>query len=149
MNANELTALIERRFQTLSHLLELSHRQIDAIDEHRMSDLMRILSDKQPPINELIQIGKQLATAIGDDPAERQWACEHDRESCRRKQTECELMHDELLAIEADCEGRLTANRELAQEKLKRFDDGRVAANRYAKAQSAAPIGGSLDLSSN
>ncbi|TWU57510.1 flagellar export chaperone FlgN [Rubripirellula reticaptiva] len=149
MNADELTAIIDRRFETLSHLLELSLRQVQAIDESRMSDLMRILSDKQPPINELIQIGKQLASAVGEDPANRQWASDEDRRRCRERQSQCELMHDELLAIEADCEGRLTASRASAQEKLQRFDNGRVAANSYAQAQTTRPSGGSLDLSSD
>ncbi|MGB7327896.1 MAG: flagellar export chaperone FlgN [Rubripirellula sp.] len=149
MNADELTAIIDLRFETLSHLLDLSHRQVQAIDESRMSDLMRILSDKQPPINELIQIGKQLASAVGEDPASRQWASDADRNRCRERQSQCERMHDELLAIEADCEGRLSASRASAQEKLQRFDNNRVAASSYAQAQTTRPTGGSLDLSSN
>ncbi|TWU50893.1 FlgN protein [Rubripirellula tenax] len=149
MNATELSELFERRFDMLSQLLELSEKQIKAIDENRMSDLMRILSDKQQPITQLVQIGQSLANAVGEDPTARVWSSPEERQRCRNQQQQCESMHDQLLAIEADCEVKLVANRASAQEKLQRHDSVRVAATSYAQSQNAPPSGGSLDLSSN
>lgn len=149
MNANELSDLIDKRYATLSLLTEISQRQIAAIDDNRMSDLMRILSEKQQPIVQLSEITKRLAAAAGDDPRARVWESEAARQRCRRRQEECETMHLGLLAIEAECETSLKNSRAAVQEKLARFDSGRQAATRYAQSQSLPPSGGRLDLSSD
>ncbi|QDT02734.1 FlgN protein [Rubripirellula lacrimiformis] len=149
MKADELTSLVQQRFEALMELLDMGQLQITAINENRMTDLMRILSDKQPAIARLTEIARQLATAVDDDPEQRRWSSDAARQHCRTMQQQCELMHQELLAIEADCETRLTETRDSVQEKLTRFESGRVAANSYARSQTIDQSGGSLDLSSD
>src|SRR6056297_45586 len=149
MDAAELSQLMQLRYDTLSELLRISDAQIAAIAENRMSDLMRILSDKQQPIARLSEIGQRLATAAQDDPQHRQWPDEASRLRCREQQNQCDRMHQDLLAIEADCEARLQQSRTETQEKLQRFDSGRNAATRYAQSQPAPARRGQLDLSSD
>ncbi len=149
MNSEDLSALVESRFQTLTWLLELSQRQTQAIDENHMTDLMRILSDKQPAIAKLTEIARVMSTALDDDPTSRQWPSEAARQHCREQQNRCEQLHLELLAIEADCETKLSACRASVQEQLHRFDAGRSAADRYAQSRAHQPSGGKLDLSSD
>ena len=53
MDGTELTELIDQRWSVLRQLLEISDRQIAAIEAGRMSELMRLLADKQTPLNRL------------------------------------------------------------------------------------------------
>ncbi|MGI9472230.1 MAG: flagellar export chaperone FlgN [Rubripirellula sp.] len=149
MDGDELSELITRRWSTLRELLECSRKQIDAIESGQMSDLMRLLSDKQRPISELVSIAEQLRLATHDDPEQRNWASPEMRQRCRDQQHECETMHLELLAIEAECEATLSANRQEVQERLAKVDAGWQAASGYAHQSSSPTSGGQLDLSSD
>ena len=73
MNGDELSELIQQRWTTLRELLEISRRQMGAIGSGQMSELMRVLSDKQRPLNELVEIAEQLRRASDDDPDS--WEC--------------------------------------------------------------------------
>ncbi len=149
MNGNELLELFEQRWSTLSELLEIGKRQIAAIESERMSELMRLLSEKQTPLNRLVEFATSIRQAADDDPATRKWDSEETRERCRRRQQECEQLHLELLAIEAECETALIESREFIQKKLDRVDAGQQAANSYAHSQATPTQGGQLDLSSD
>lgn len=149
MNGDELSELIQQRWTTLRELLEISRRQMGAIGSGQMSELMRVLSDKQRPLNELVEIAEQLRRASDDDPEQRRWPSQAARDRCRERQSECEKMHLELLAIEAECESALTANRQEVQERLAKVDAGWQAASGYAEQSSRSTSGGQLDLSSD
>lgn len=149
MNGNELLQLIEQRWSTLRELLEIGNRQVAAIESERMSELMRLLSEKQSPLSRLSEVASAIRQAAADDPATRSWDSEELRARCRRKQDECEQMHLELLAIEAECETALLESREFIQQKLDRVDAGQQAANSYADTQATPTQGGQLDLSSD
>lgn len=149
MNGNELLELIEQRWSTLRELLEIGNRQIAAIEAERMSELMRLLSEKQAPLNRLAEVAAGIRQAADDDPANRRWDSEETRVHCRQRQDECEQLHLQLLAIEAECETALIESREFIQKKLDRVDAGQQAANSYAHAQVTPTQGGRLDLSSD
>jgi hypothetical protein len=147
MNGNELTALIDLRWTTLNALLELGRRQTEAIQAGRMSDLMRILSEKQGPLNRLSEIADALRDAAQDDPSQRFWDSESKRQDCRLRQEQCDQMHTELLAIEAASESTLQANRTAIQHDIDQLNASHQAASHYAP-QSAVPTSGKqLDLS--
>jgi hypothetical protein len=147
MHGNELTDLIDLRWSTLNTLLELGRLQTEAIQAGRMSDLMRILSEKQAPLNRLSEIAESLRAAAHDDPSQRLWDSEAKRQDCRLRQEQCDQMHTELLAIEAACESALQENRSAIQRDLDQLNASHQAASRYAP-QSAGPTSGSqLDLS--
>jgi len=149
MNGNELADLIQQRWSILNHLLEISRPQMDAILQGQMSDLMRLLSDKQQPLNQLIEIAEQLSNAHEDIAEERSWASEDARRRCRVRQEECEKMNLELLAIEAECEAKLSQNREEIRGRLARVDAGWQAVTSYSDNSLKATSGGTLDLSSD
>ena len=113
----------------------------------RMSELMRLLSEKQVPLNRLAEITLRIRGAAGDDPEARTWETTEGRALCRQQQEECEQMHLELLAIEAECETALTKSRASIQQKLDRVDAGRQAATTYADSHATPTSGGQLDLS--
>lgn len=149
MNGDELSGLIQQRWEILKRLLEISRKQMLAIESGQMSDLMRILSQKQRPLNDLLTIADQLRVAMDDDPERRHWPCTESRQRCRERQNECEQMHLELLAIEAECESTLSSSRQEVQDRLAKVDAGWQAASGYAERPHAASTGGRLDLSSD
>jgi len=149
MDGRELSDLIGQRWSTLRELIDIGNRQITAIDAGRMSDLMRLLSEKQSPLNQLTEIAAMIRIAADDDPKARTWESEQARVACRDQQEECEKMHLELLAIEAECETALTNSRASIQQKLDRVDAGRQAATSYAHSHATPTSGGRLDLSSD
>lgn len=149
MDGKILSELVGQRWSTLRELLETSNRQITAIDAGRMSELMRLLSEKQSALNRLAQITQRIRSAADDVPAERVWESQQTRALCRKQQEECERMHLELLAIEAECETALTRSRAAIQQKLDRVDAGRQAASSYADSNRTPSSGGRLDLSSD
>jgi len=149
MNGNEVAALIQQRWEILDQLLSISRLQMTAIEQGQMSELMRLLSEKQKPLNKLIELGDQLGVASADDSEDRHWDSNDIREQCRIQQDDCEKMNLELLAIEAECESKLSQNRNELRERLERVDSGWQAVSGYAEQASHATSGGSLDLSSD
>ncbi|MCH5375179.1 MAG: hypothetical protein JJ992_14500 [Planctomycetes bacterium] len=149
MDGHELALLIDERWSTLRELKEISARQMEAIRGCRMSELMRLLSDKQLPLQRLTALAEKTRAAQGDEPNQRRWESEAQRQRCRRRQEECEQMHLELLAIEAECESVLQQSRNDLQQRLQRVDAGRAAANGYARSEHAVTSGERLDLSSS
>ncbi|MAI71270.1 MAG: hypothetical protein CMM01_10185 [Rhodopirellula sp.] len=149
MNGNEVAALIKQRWEILDQLLSISRLQMTAIQQGQMSELMRLLSEKQKPLNQLIELGDQFGAANADDSVERHWDSDAIREQCRKQQDDCEKMNLELLAIEAECESKLSQNRDELRQRLERVDSGWQAVSGYADQAAYATSGGSLDLSSD
>lgn len=151
MDAATLSELVSQRHAVLIKLLKLSQDQIAAIQSGRMTDLMGILSAKQQPIQQLVNLGKQLKPAANDDPNSRSWPDPQSRIDCRQQQQQCDSMHQKLLEIEAACEEMLEANRADVSDRLQRLSSGTDATSGYSKAQSYASAGhrSQLDLSSD
>ena len=149
MNGNEVATLIQQRWEILDQLLSISRLQMKAIEQGQMSELMRLLSEKQKPLNKLIKLGDQLGVASADDSDERLWDSNDIREQCRKQQDDCEKLNLELLAIEAECESKLSQNRDELRQRLERVDSGWQAVSGYADHSTQATTGGSLDLSSD
>jgi hypothetical protein len=149
MDGAELSALITERQTILDQLLELGARQVDVIAAGRMSELMRILTDKQIPLQRLGEISERLRETADDDPRARRWNSQQDRDLCRQAQDDCERMHVELLAIEAQCETALHESRNAIQQELQQIDSAHQAASQYAHAEATQTAGIRLDLLSD
>ena len=149
MDGAELFALITERQAILAQLLERGTRQVDAIAAGRMSELMRILAEKQIPLQRLGEISDLLRATAEDDPHARQWNSQQDRDKCRRAQEDCERMHIELLAIEAQCETALNESRNAIEKELQQIDSAHQAASQYAHSEATQTAGIRLDLSSD
>ena len=149
MNGKQVAALIRQRWEILNRLLGISHLQMAAIEQGKMSVLMRLLSEKQQPLNQLVELGDQLGVVNADHSQERHWDSDDARERCREKQNECEKMNLEILAIEAECETKLSHSRDELRQRLERVDSGWQAVAGYADHSVKSTAGGSLDLSSD
>ncbi len=147
MDGQQLSELIAQRWSTLHELLDLGRRQSEAINEGRMSDLMRILSDKQAPLNRLSEIADSLRAATNDDPLQRPWPNQSMRQACRDQQEQCDQLHTELLAIEAACEAALQENRQSIQRNIDQLNASHQAAKHYSPQPTVATSGNRLDIS--
>ena len=149
MDGSELAELIDQRLALLTQLLQLSERQMDAIKGSRMTELMGVLWEKQVPLNQLAELAKRLRPAVQSDPEARVWGTPEQRVQCRERQGECERMHLELLAIEAQCETLLTQGKVQLQAEMQRVDSARKAISGYGAEQMAVESGGHLDLTNH
>jgi Mg2+ and Co2+ transporter CorA len=147
MDGWELSELINQRRLALDELLTLGQQQRELIATGRMTELMRILSAKQQPIQRLTEIAQSLRQADHDDPADRQWPSEAVRQACRIEQQECLRIHQELLALEEACEAAMQANRTSIQNEINQLNASHQAAQHYVSGPAVAPSGGHLDLS--
>ena len=149
MNGKQLADLVQQRGEILNQLIRMGQEQLTVIGKGHMSDLMRLLSRKQQPLNQLVELGEKLRAAKSDDPQTRVWESDSMRERCRKQQDECEKMNLEVLAIEAECEAKLSHNREELRQRLERVDSGWQAVSGYADHSIQVNSGGTLDLSSD
>ncbi len=149
MDGAQLSELIETRRTVLSELLEIGGRQISAIAAGRMSELMSLLAAKQVPLGRLGEISARLREAAGEDAESRRWESSQARDKCRQDQDDCEQMHLELLAIEAQCEAALVQSRAALEQQLSDVDAAHQAATSYANSDATPTMGIRLDLSSD
>lgn len=145
-SGREISLLVEQRWLALNQLLEIASRQLDAIHGCRMSELMSLLSDKQVPLTRLLEISEQLRRAADEPTSLRHWDSQSQREDCRRRQEECQQLHLDLLAIEAECESALQQSRVSLQQRIERIDSAKSAATEYGRQQQVATSGARLDL---
>ncbi|WDQ14828.1 flagellar export chaperone FlgN [Rhodopirellula sp. P2] len=138
-----MEATIDRRFALLELLLELTVQQEAAISEGHMNELMRVLSQKQRAVEQLVQASEQLKnerTERGDSPPVSD---EH-----RQRNAKCDEMHRELMAREQASEKMLSDNRDDVASQLQQNDGAKRAAKGYDQTNRGASSGGStLDLS--
>jgi hypothetical protein len=148
MNADRLFHLVLQRKAVLEKLLEISHRQVEAIEQERMNELMSLLAEKQNPLAQLREHSKSLAEATLNDPETRVWDQPEKREQCQNEHAKCEEMLQLLMEIEAECEQSLSLSRKSIQQKLEQTQTAQQAAVGYSLADQPSTTGGQLDLSS-
>tara|TARA_R110002049_G_scaffold2750_8_gene22124 strand:- start:27844 stop:28293 length:450 start_codon:yes stop_codon:yes gene_type:complete len=148
MNAERLVNLVSQRKTVLDELLEISQRQVTAVQQGRMNELMSLLAEKQAPLAKLREYSACLAEAAPDDPATRVWDRPEQRAQCQAEHARCEEMLRTLMEMEAQCEQTLSQSRESLQKQLEQTQTAQQAVTGYAEAEQANTSGGRLDLSS-
>ena len=146
MDGATLAALMRERRDILRGLHEVGKRQIDIIAAGHMSELMSLLAQKQRPLNRLGEIAELLKPFANQDHRHRSWPSQECQDQCRADQRDCERLHVELLAIEAQCESALEVSRESIRQELQRIDVARQAATSYSSCETPSTTGGRLDL---
>lgn len=148
MNADRLFHLVLQRKAVLEKLLDISRRQVEAIEQGRMNELMSLLAEKQAPLLQLREHSKSLGEGSLDDPEDRVWDQPEQRKQCQDEHAKCEEMLQMLMEIEAECEQSLSLSRALLQQKLEQTQSAQQAAFGYSLADQPSTTGGQLDLSS-
>ncbi|KLU05207.1 hypothetical protein RISK_002698 [Rhodopirellula islandica] len=138
-----MEATIDRRFALLELLLELTVQQEAAISEGHMNELMRVLSQKQRAVEQLVQASEQLKNVRTERGDSHPVSDEH-----RQRNTKCDEMHRELMAREQASEQMLSENRDEVASQLQQNEGAKRAAKGYDQTNRGASSGGStLDLS--
>lgn len=139
----DLEATIDRRFQLLQLLLELTVQQEAAIAQNHMNELMRVLGQKQRMVEDLVRASEKLKADRDQFSTRPKVSDEH-----RQRNEACEELHRELMTREEASERLLTHSRDEITDQLQQNDGARRAARGYGQSNQSHPSGGgTLDLS--
>ncbi len=141
-----LKQLGERKLHLLTQLHELSIGQQVLVSEQRVEELLVLLSRKSETIADLQLIQADLEQFRDQDPDERVWASQADRELCRAQFERCEALIAELLAIENHSMDELTQRRELVAQQLQQFVTADAIQEAYHNAASESEEYSSFSL---
>ncbi len=110
---DQLVQLIDQKHEVLTQLLTLSQYQLRLAghDDH-INDLMRVLSAKQTLIDRLTRIDRTIDPFRQQDPESRVWRSSSERTQCSQTAQQCEVILDELKAIEQRSTEVVTSHRD-------------------------------------
>jgi len=130
-DTQQLSALIERQWNILSALRVLALQQVDCLGAEEGEMLLSMIARKQPLIEELLLIQRQLGPYRGQDPEQRTWQDESARACCQAMQASCENLHQEIVRLESMALGELEMNRNAVAAQLQDCRDATLATSAY------------------
>jgi len=145
---HSLLPILQHQIGLLDQLISLGHQQLQAIELGRMSELLSLLSEKQPLLTHLSDTAHQLRLC-GDHAAENSTMPPGDRVACREHKALAAERFDELFALEKQCETALCSSRDQIARRLEASAHSMNAATAYQGDQLRGTQGGRLDLSSS
>lgn len=147
--ANDLWNLLCEQADLLDQLLIFGGHQQQAIAANRMSELIAILGNKQPYLERLEQVRKQLHAWQPKSEHGFVWPDLAQREQCQQKRDRSAQSFAALIDLEHACELALAQSRDQIQQRLKNFDSSRTAAAAYqSQEQEPASTAARVDFSS-
>lgn len=142
-----LTALVRQKLDCLNQLWRLSGQQNELIEGGDISQLLKVLAAKQRLLNNLQVTEQQLNPFRDDDPEQRTWRSQEDRQHCAAMIEACEQLLAKVMQHEQQCEGQLRHRRDEAAQRLQGAHVASQARDAYAQHPSSNPTG-NLDISS-
>src|SRR5688572_8848531 len=118
METDFLAQLIDARHHVLVQLQELARQQAVLVQDGDMTRLMSLLAVKQRLLNTLQDHERKLEPFRVQDPEQRLWRSNADRQRCREVAEHSELMLGEILRVERQCETELIQRRDDAAKLL-------------------------------
>lgn len=146
MDTDRLSQLIDAKLAVLMKLLELSQRQIAAVDDSDLSTLLRLLAGKQQLVDQIQQLDRALVPYQQQDPETRRWASPEHRTRCRHQAQRCEAVLREILVVEQQAEAVMQQQRAATAQRLATMQQAGQAQRAYVSTPSIAPR--TLDLAS-
>lgn len=146
METDLLANLIDQKHAVLLQLRELSQRQLGMIDENNMSDLLNLLSAKHSLLSQLQRVEGQLDPFRQQDPEQRAWRSQADRQRCAATAAAARELLDEIMEMEKQGESQLRANRDRTAQRLERVHQAGEVRSAYL--HSHQRTGRRLDLAS-
>jgi len=138
-SAQDFLLLLEEQSQALEQLIQYGVQQQDAIGNDRVSELVAILAQKQPSLDHLTQLRRQLQDVRDVVESDSFWPNSAIRAQCKAKRERASQLFETLIEFENRCEVSLVASRNQTRERLLSLDTGRVAANAYQTQALATP----------
>lgn len=146
-NAN-LLELLKLQIGLLDQLIELGHGQIQAIESERMSELLALLSDKQPLLSDLGEMAQRIRN-LNDDPDSIVIDDELYAQRCRQLKGYAQQRFEFLFDLEQKSESLLCTSRDQIAKRLEASSHSMTAISAYQNDFSERTQGGRLDLSSD
>lgn len=145
LDTQQLSRLLEQKFECLHQLRDLGDRQLERIDADDMTALMKVLSAKQRLLGELQTIERELDPFRSQAPHERRWTSDVERTRCGELMARCQQMFSEIVSQERSAESNLFRRRNEAEQRLQGMHVAAGAHHAYAQADTWTTS--SLDLS--
>jgi len=146
-STHDLARLVARKREVLAGLLQLARKQRLLADESELTPLLALLAGKQRLLNELETLERALDPYRSDEPDERIWDSPAERARCADDAELCRGLLRELIALEQECEQRLTSRRDETAQRIDKAHSVHATRQAYASAgDHAAPR---LDLTSD
>jgi len=139
--ADDLWNLLCEQAELLDQLLEFGTQQRQAIEANRMSELIAILGEKQPHIERLEQVRRQLFAWQPEIEQVLVWPDTNLRQQCQQARNRSAEKFVALIDLEQACENAVVESRAQIQDRLRNFESSRSAAAAY-QSQSPAPARG-------
>jgi hypothetical protein len=146
--SDSLLELLTLQVGLLDQLIEMGQAQMSAIENGRMSELLSLLSDKQPFLVDLADAAQRLRhlnasrtpTAVRSD-------CYYQR--CRQLKEQAKQQFDTLFELEQNAESLLSKSRDQIARRLEESSHSMTAIPAYQRESAMHSQGGRLDLSSD
>lgn len=107
-----LAALIQKKFEHLTHLRDMGLKQIVLIRDGSITDLLDLLAVKQREIVALHGLEKHLAPFRNQAPESRPWRSPEQRRECAQRVDACQMLLAQILTVEKQCEQELKERRD-------------------------------------
>jgi len=145
-----LFELLQWQVSLLDRLIEIGERQLQTIQGERMSELLSLLSEKQPLLTQLGEAANQIRS-FREQPISHQGnRVGHESASrCRQLKEEAQKRFELLFELEHQCESRLCVSRDQIAERLAASSHCMTAIDAYQKATASPAQGARLDLASD
>lgn len=143
-STDRLADLMAERLRTLGELVKLARRQRELAHEGSLVGVVEALSAKQPYVDRLLAIERDLNPYRDEDPETRVWRDEEAKTRTRRMAELSQPLLAETLAIETECERILVALKEETATQLGAAQGAEAVRRGYGGRTTRR---GSLDLS--
>lgn len=142
-----MASLIERKRHCLEQLHALGQQQLRVIGSGDIDGLFRLLDSRQKWLDAFQRIEVCLHPFREQDPAQRIWPDEAQRQKCRADQQRCQQLLAEITLCEEQGRAQLERQRDQLAHQLGELNTDRLANAAYASAAPYAQTGQHLDLS--
>lgn len=145
---DDLAEMLATQVDLLDQLLAIGHTQLQAIEQGRMSELLALLSDKQPLLADLNDVAHRLRKAYDSlQPGTTDSGVDLQRLGGLKNQVQQRF--ESLMELEGKSEAMLCGTRDEIAKRLESSAHSMTAISAYQRAASLPSQGTSLDLSSD
>ncbi len=145
--SENLWELLNTQIGLLDQLIEMGQVQINAIENGRMSELLSLLSDKQPLLADLGDSAERIRNLTGNSSST---ACDDaDVQRCRQLKDQAKQRFELLFDLEQKSETLLCTSRDQIAKRLEASSHSMTAISAYQNGSAMQSPGGCLDLSSD
>jgi len=142
-----LLEILSSQIGLLDQLIEIGQVQIQAIEHGRMSELLSLLSDKQPLLGDLGDVARRIRDLTADHSISVQ--DEGYAQRCRQLKASARGRFEQLFELEQRSEALLCTSRDQIAKRLEASSHSMTAISAYQSGYTAETQGGRLDLSSD